>query len=91
MIIKKLGALSVGKVQGVIGAVVGLIVGLVITIIGSVAGGTHNTDVFAGLGAVAIVAAPIFYGVFGFIGGVFFALTYNLVAKWVGGIKIETD
>ncbi|MFC1953923.1 hypothetical protein ACFLWR_07365 [Chloroflexota bacterium] len=37
----------------------------------------------------AIIFFPIFYGVFGFVGGIICASLYNLFTKWVGGIKIE--
>ena len=36
-----------------------------------------------------LIGIPIGYGVLGFIGGILSAWIYNLVAGWVGGMKIE--
>ncbi|MDF1839150.1 MAG: hypothetical protein P1V35_14880, partial [Planctomycetota bacterium] len=44
---------------------------------------------FVGVGA--IIAIPIFYGLASFIGGMIYALIYNFVAGWVGGLVLETD
>ena len=45
---------------------------------------------YAGLfGAVAIVAFPIMYGIFGFIWGAVGAGIYNLLASRIGGIQID--
>ncbi len=41
-------------------------------------------------GIVFAVMAPILYGVLGFIGGLLAAALYNLIAKWTGGLVIET-
>jgi ABC-type transport system involved in multi-copper enzyme maturation permease subunit len=35
------------------------------------------------------ILAPIFYGVMGFVMGAFTAWVYNLVAKRIGGIRLE--
>jgi hypothetical protein len=37
------------------------------------------------------IAAPIAYGLMGFIMGALGALIYNLIAGWVGGIEMELD
>lgn len=37
----------------------------------------------------SIIYMPVSYAVVGFISGAIGALLYNLVAKFVGGIKIE--
>ena len=36
-----------------------------------------------------LIGFPLFYGVLGFLGGLLYAWVYNVVAGWVGGIKIE--
>jgi len=41
------------------------------------------------LGAGALVFAPIFYGIFGFITGLLYALFYNIVAALVGGLELN--
>jgi hypothetical protein len=40
-----------------------------------------------GLGAIFVIFIPIFYAIGGFIAGIIFALVYNLVAMWTGGIE----
>ena len=42
-------------------------------------------------GIGAPIFLPIFYGIMGFVGGLLSAWLYNIVAKWVGGIEIETE
>jgi hypothetical protein len=38
-----------------------------------------------------IIFLPIFYGILGFIGGLITAWTYNLVARFAGGLEIELE
>ena len=38
---------------------------------------------------VMIIAIPIFYGIIGFIFGIFLAAIYNMIAKWTGGLEFE--
>jgi hypothetical protein len=42
-------------------------------------------------GTIFAIAMPVMYGVFGVIGGAIFAVLYNLVAGWVGGIEVELE
>jgi hypothetical protein len=37
------------------------------------------------------IAAPIMYGLMGFVTGAISALIYNLIAGWVGGIEMELE
>lgn len=98
MIIRRLGVMSVAKISAIIAAVVGLLAGFLfflVSLAGGAAGAMSENDPgmawISGLGAMAIVVLPILYGVFGFIGGAIQAFVYNLAAKFVGGIKIETE
>ncbi|TKJ17183.1 hypothetical protein CEE44_01455 [Candidatus Woesearchaeota archaeon B3_Woes] len=88
--IKKLGVLSVAKIQGVIMAFIGLLYGIVYTIFGNLSDVLAEAGaVGVGLGYAGIIILPFFYGIFGFIGGAFVAFLYNNVADRVGGIQIE--
>ncbi|MFM8912259.1 MAG: hypothetical protein ACKOE6_04970 [Flammeovirgaceae bacterium] len=44
---------------------------------------------FGGFGFLSIIIFPILYGGIGFVAGLIGAAIYNLIAGWVGGIKIE--
>lgn len=85
-IVKRFNALQLGKLLGVLYALMGLLFAPFILIAGA-AGGTRG----AGMGVGFALAAPIIYGVLGFIGGLIAALLYNLVAKFVGGIEVEIE
>ena len=93
--IRRIDVVSLAKIEGALGAVIGLIVGIFAAIIGVAVGGiadlggTGIPGMGLFIGAAAIIFLPIFYGVAGFIGGLIVAALYNLVAGWVGGIKIE--
>lgn len=82
--IKAIGALSVAKITGVIGALVGLIFGIPLALVVYVAG--------LGAGAWAASAVlPLLYGAVGFVGGALYAWLYNIVSRWIGGIEVELD
>jgi hypothetical protein len=100
--IKKLGVLSVAKMQGVMGLVIGLIIGVIYGLIiiaysllgASILKGNSSLAVGGGgvvVGIIAMIAIPIIYGIIGFIGGALGALLYNLFAGMVGGVEIEVE
>jgi len=99
--IKKLGVLSVAKIQAFVGFVVGLILGilyfLIFAIFGAVIMSMAGRDGAAAggitivYGIAALIGFPIFYAVAGFVGGAIVTLIYNLVARFVGGIEIEVE
>ncbi|HRO28218.1 MAG TPA: hypothetical protein PK743_06485 [Luteimonas sp.] len=97
MIIKKLDVLSVGKITGVIAAAFGLLAGLILLVFGGMlaglagSSGEGNPLLAVGGGIFGVIALPIIYGFFGFIGGLIQALIYNLAAGVIGGIRIETE
>ncbi|MFQ6112763.1 MAG: DUF3566 domain-containing protein [bacterium] len=92
--IKSIEPLSLGKIYGATMALFGLLIGGLLAlfsvtvsgIMSDYGGGTFMPGFF---GALAIIVLPIFYGILGFIAGVLGAFFYNIVAKLVGGIKIE--
>lgn len=102
MIIRRVGVLSVAKISAIIAAVVGLLIGIAI-FLASLAGapmsapdsmaGTNDAGMawVSGMGALAIVVFPIMYGILGFVGGAIQGWIYNVAAKFVGGIRIETE
>ena len=95
VVIKRFNVLSVAKVYGLIGVVIGFILGLIIALfsgfvaaIGSFTGMQYAG--FAGLGVLAIIIAPITYGIMLFITGAIGAFIYNIVAERIGGIVFES-
>ena len=94
MELKRIGPLSLAKIYGLIGVVVGLITGILYAGFGAQikdAALSQGVQVSAlvDLGALAIIAAPIGYGIGFFIVGGVAALLYNLLAKWIGGVELE--
>ncbi|MCB1024319.1 MAG: hypothetical protein KDB79_08010 [Acidobacteria bacterium] len=103
--IRKLGVLSVAKMQAVMMLVLSLLIaipyGLIIIGISLIGGvGAGSQDGLSGLmvggggivmGIVVMIAIPILYGIMGFIAGAISALVYNIFAGMVGGIEIEVE
>lgn len=92
MTITRIDVFSVARILGVIYACIGLLVGAFISLFAMVGlmanqGGGGIEAVLFGVGA--IIAAPLFYGAMGFIGGAIGALIYNLAASFVGGIELS--
>lgn len=97
MVINKIDPLSVAKIFGVLYGCLGLVFGAVISLfvtVGGIAGGLANDSpagaVFGLLfGAGAIIILPVFYGVMAAVMSAISAPIYNLVARSIGGIRIE--
>lgn len=92
-VVKRVGVLSYGKINGALGVLVGLIIGglfSLLSLAGAAAGGREGAaSMLFGVGAIVIV--PIFYGVFAFIAGIIGGALYNLVASTIGGIELELE
>jgi hypothetical protein len=82
--LRRIGMLSLAKLQAVLLALMGLIFGIFYTIIGA-----SFLGVGFGLGLFFIIVFPILYAIGGFIIGIITAFLYNLVAGWVGGVEMD--
>lgn len=98
MIIRRIDVLSAAKMGGIIGLALGLIAGILFFLMSSLGGMAsaltqHDSGMgwVVGMGALALVMLPVMYAVFGFIGGAIQAFVYNIAARFVGGIRIETE
>ncbi|MFT3806786.1 hypothetical protein [Arenimonas sp.] len=102
MIVKRVGALSLGKLMGLMYGGIGLLVGAIfglVSMVGGMAGlaaqegaeGAAGAGFMAGLGLAAVVIFPIMYGLMGFIGGLLSAVFYNLAARFVGGVELDVE
>ena len=87
-----MGPMSVAKTLAVLYAIIGFIAGGFISLF-SMVGAAFAESAGSALGPLfgvaAIIALPIFYGLFGFIGGLIMAAVYNVVASMTGGIEFE--
>ena len=101
MVIRQIGVVSLAKLMAVMYAGIGLLIGVLYALFLLVGGGVmlasgHEGSgigggMMMGMGLVAIVAAPIFYGILGFIGGLISAFFFNLAAKYAGGLELEVS
>lgn len=95
--IKRFDPMQLGKMFGVLYAIMGLIF-IPFILLGAFLGSLAPRHAgappaqFALVFAIGMaVAAPIFYGVMGFLTGLIGGFVYNLVAKWIGGIEVEVE
>lgn len=102
MIIKRIGALSLGKLMGLMYGGIGLLIGAIFglfSLVGGMAGlaaqegseGAMGAGLMAGMGVAAVVIFPLMYGLMGFIGGLISAVFYNLAARFVGGVELDLE
>lgn len=100
MKIRRVNAIGLANIMGLIYVVFGFIAGLVFAI-ATLMGETIvnlNTNMMnnmiimpAGVGAAIIILAPIMYGIAGWISGLIIGALYNLVSSWIGGLEVQTD
>jgi hypothetical protein len=98
MIVKKMDAFSLAKIYGVMGVIFGVIAGVLVGIISSIMGALSSSVEGMGeragllnLGWIALIILPIAYGTFFFLAGLISAGIYNIIAKMIGGMKIELE
>ena len=102
MIVRRVGALSLGKLMGVMYGGIGLLVGAIfglVSLVGGMAGlaaqdsaeGAAGAGMIAGLGLAAVVIFPVMYGLMGFIGVFISAVFYNIAARFVGGVELDVE
>ncbi|MGE9267956.1 MAG: hypothetical protein ACQKBY_07650 [Verrucomicrobiales bacterium] len=88
--LKSIDAIKAGIVSAALYALFSLIFVLIFLpfgLLGAFSGSSAGAEIF-GMGLGMMIALPLMYGVFGFIGGVIAALIYNLVAKMTGGLEL---
>lgn len=98
--IKKIKNISLANIIGAIYACIGFFVSLILAIL--VGGNIISQSSFVGSGIAVIffhIGAGVLFGIltaaitgaFGWVAGFIIASIYNLVARKIGGIKIEID
>jgi hypothetical protein len=91
MFLKKIGILSLAKITGLFGVILGLINGISTPYLSSkaLALGLTPSSPLTALGYNTIWIMPLITGAIYFVSGIVLASAYNILAKWIGGIKIE--
>jgi hypothetical protein len=96
MVLKSIGVFSMAKMMGTLYAVVGFILGSIFALLSIVGAGFASQEAggaFWGLifGVGGVIILPIFYGVFGFIGGALMSALYNFIAAMAGGVELDLE
>ena len=98
--LKRVDVWSLVKIVFFLYAIIGLLVGLfytlIFTLVGGMAGFIGGENTFPMIGLFSGIAGffmsfvfAIFYAVFGSIVTAISAGLYNLLAKWIGGVKLS--
>ena len=93
MVLKRVGAMSVARISGVLYAIIGLFIGGCVSLLAMAGMAGRQDNPFMGLlfGVGAIIVLPIFYGLLGFIGALITAGLYNILAGAVGGVQLDLE
>jgi hypothetical protein len=95
--IKKINIISVAKIYGLsmafVGLIIGIFVGFAMFFFGTFVGTDNNYSSYfgLGLGIIGLLAMPVLFGLLGIIFGGLASFFYNILASWLGGIKIELE
>jgi len=91
--IKKIGILSLGKIGAVVSFLFGIILSIFLAIMQKV---TVNLPTMQQLAqqlnqmtTSTLLILPFWYAFIGFLWGIVIAAVYNIVAKYIGGVKIN--
>jgi hypothetical protein len=86
--VSEIDILSLGKVVGAVYGALGLIAWLFVPLFMLMPMGGGGEAMFAkGVTTFFLLAAPLVYAVFGFIGGLVAGLIYNIMARSIGGLR----
>lgn len=106
MIVKRIGVWSLAKIAGLVYGGMGLISAAIFglfslfNLLGMATVYAVEVDQSWGVAgallsklpvAGAVLLMPLFYGLTGLVGGAITALIYNLVARLVGGLRLELE
>jgi uncharacterized protein YacL len=95
--LKRIGVMSLAKLQAILMAIIGLVYGIVVGAFGILLGPTLMTYMgmptyLLGLGAVLIIIIlPIAFAIIGFIIGALTAMGYNFIMRLIHGIELEVE
>lgn len=86
--ISEIDILSLGKVVGAVYGAFGLIAWLFVPLFLLIPSGGGEEMFAKGVTMFFLLAAPLVYAVFGFIGGLVAGFIYNILARSVGGLRV---
>lgn len=100
--VKRIGVLSLAKIQAMLMAIIGLFIGLIYGLFFMLFGAAMFSQMSGGGGGAAaaggviggvamIILMPVIYAVFGFIFGAISALVYNAASGFMGGLEMEIE
>ena len=89
--VKKVDALSLAKVEALLLGIVYLPLGIFYTWVAPLLGDFFPGMVFGKGGVMGIAYMVVTGVVIGFLGGLVGAVLYNLIVKWVGGVKLDLE
>lgn len=78
--IKKVGVVAAAKIFGIIGLINGIILAIILQ---------FTESQTASLAISDLLLLIVLQGLTWFVGALVVAFVYNLLAKWIGGIKLE--
>jgi hypothetical protein len=86
----EIGVLSTAKHMAITFAIIAFIAGLIYAIIKTTTATAAEPAGLFGIGGfLAVLILPIGYAIIGFVVGTVGAFLYNIISKWIGGVKIE--
>jgi hypothetical protein len=95
VVVKRVGVLSLAKIEAVVMAVFGLIIGLFYGLflgaMGAMMPAGRGGAAMGGIGLLSIIIFPILYAVIGFIAGAIGAAIYNFASGFMGGIEMDLE
>jgi hypothetical protein len=90
--LRSVGVISCAKMMGIIYGCLGLIFlpFFLLGGLGSLLLGRQSSQPLAGIAVLFLgVLLAVVYGIMGFVMGAITAWIYNLIARWIGGIRLE--
>ena len=79
--LKEINPMSLAKICGLMGLVWGLLLGVLVIL--------FPTSEWVQFGYLILLAFPLVYGIIGFLSALVWAYLYNVIAKRVGGVKVN--
>ena len=91
MTIRSIDPMSLAKIYAVLYGIMSLLVALPMGCASMFLPADEFGFAIGSWGLATILVYPIFGAIMGFIGGLLTAVIYNLVAGWVGGVRIGVE